>query len=156
MSNNWTYRLPAEDVFVLSLPVDSGTVIEVGDLCYWDTDDVKNAAAIADQGTEAQNKAYFSARFIGVALDASASGETADIRIARVGQFEYALDTALVAAQAVFTAVEVGADATDCDDQIVEIGSTSAIGRLVKAGVIGDTKVTIEIYNIKNPFVTAA
>lgn len=156
MSNNFTYRLPAEDAFVLKLPVDSTTVIEVGDLCYWDTDDVKNAAAISDQGTEAQNKAYFSARFIGVSLDSHASGDTNDVRIARVGQFEYSLDTATGQAYAEFTEIEVGADTTDCDDQIVEIGSTSPIGRLVKRAASGDTKVTIEIYCIKNPFVTAA
>ncbi len=35
------------------LPVDSATVIEIGDLVFLEIDDVRPASSLADQGTEA-------------------------------------------------------------------------------------------------------
>ena len=48
--------------------VDSAQVIEIGDLVYLATDDVRAASAQADQGTEAQNQEAFHDAFAGVAM----------------------------------------------------------------------------------------
>ena len=45
------------------LPVDSATVIEIGDLVYLEIDDVRPASSLADQGTEAQNQEAFHDQF---------------------------------------------------------------------------------------------
>jgi hypothetical protein len=71
------------------LPVDSATVIEIGDLIYQDTDDAKPASAQADQGTESANQQMFHTKFAGVAMQASASGDTNPIRVATTGVFEF-------------------------------------------------------------------
>src|SRR5688572_13951365 len=71
------------------LPVDSSTVIEIGDLVYLDTDDAKPASAQADQGTETANQQLFHDVFAGVAMQASPSGETQPIRVATTGVFEF-------------------------------------------------------------------
>ena len=51
MANTMRWRYG--DTNPVMLPVDSATVIEIGDLVYLDTDDAKPASAQADQGTEA-------------------------------------------------------------------------------------------------------
>ena len=43
------------------IPVDSATVIEIGDMVYQDVDDAKPAASQADQGTETGNQQLFHA-----------------------------------------------------------------------------------------------
>lgn len=54
---------------------DGGIEVNVGDLMFHDSNDVKPASSQADQGTEPLNQAYFAARFAGVAMD---SRKTAD------------------------------------------------------------------------------
>jgi len=69
--------------------VDSATVIEIGDLLYLDTDDAKPASSQADVGTEPGNQEAFADKFLGVAMQRSRSGETAPIRVATTGVFEF-------------------------------------------------------------------
>ena len=69
--------------------VDAATVIEIGDLVYLDTDDAKPASSQADQGTESGNQTLFSDRFLGVAMQRSRAGDTAPIRVATTGVFEF-------------------------------------------------------------------
>jgi hypothetical protein len=71
------------------LPVDSATVIEIGDLVYLDTDDAKPAKSQADQGTELANQQAFHQKFAGVAMQASPSGTSHSIRVATTGVFEF-------------------------------------------------------------------
>lgn len=71
------------------VPVDSGTVIEVGDLLWLDTDDAKPASDQTDQGTEAANQEAFHDNFLGVAMQPSKDGDTDDIRVATKGVFEF-------------------------------------------------------------------
>jgi hypothetical protein len=68
--------------------VDSGTVIEIGDLVYQDTDDAKPASSQADQGSETANQELFADNFLGVAMQRSRSGDTDPIRVATTGVFE--------------------------------------------------------------------
>jgi len=69
--------------------VDSGTVIEIGDLLYQATDDARPASAQADQGNVAANQELFADSFLGVAMQRSRSGDTSPIRVATTGVFEF-------------------------------------------------------------------
>ena len=69
--------------------VDSATVIEIGDLIWHDTDDGKPASAQADQDNKAANQQLFAAGFLGVAMQRSEAGDTAPIRVATSGAFEF-------------------------------------------------------------------
>jgi hypothetical protein len=69
--------------------VDANTVIEIGDLVYQEVDDVRPAAMQTDQGTKIANQELFSNKFLGVAMQRSRAGETAPIRVATTGVFEF-------------------------------------------------------------------
>ena len=69
--------------------VDSGTVIEIGDILWLDTDDAKPASDQADQGSETDNQTLLSSNFLGVAMQRSRSGDTDPLRIATTGVFEF-------------------------------------------------------------------
>ena len=69
MANTMRWRYG--DTSPVMLPVDSATVIEIGDLVYLDTDDAKPAGSQPDQGTEPANQQLFHDMFAGVAMQAS-------------------------------------------------------------------------------------
>jgi hypothetical protein len=69
--------------------VDAATVIEIGDLLYQDTDDAKPAASQANLGSKTANQEGFARKFLGVAMQRSRSGETAPLRVATSGVFEF-------------------------------------------------------------------
>ncbi len=69
--------------------VDADTNIELGDLLFWDGDDAKPASLQPDQGTEAANQQLFASKFLGVAMQASPTGESYLIRVATAGVFEF-------------------------------------------------------------------
>src|SRR4030042_729502 len=87
MANTMRWRYG--DTCPVMLPVDSATVIEIGDLVYLDTDDAKPASAQADQGSESANQELFHDKLAGVAMQASASGDTQPVRVATAGVFEF-------------------------------------------------------------------
>lgn len=87
MANTMRWRYG--DTSPVMLAVDSATVIEIGDLVYLDADDAKPASAQADQGTELANQQLFHDVFAGVAMQASAAGDTQPIRVATTGVFEF-------------------------------------------------------------------
>lgn len=74
-------------------PVDSATVIEIGDLVYLDGAAAKPASDQADQGAELANQTLFQDAFLGVAMQASSSGDTDAIRVSTTGVFEFECDT---------------------------------------------------------------
>jgi hypothetical protein len=69
--------------------VDADTAIEIGDLVYQEVDDARPASMQADQGTKTANQELFSNKFLGVAMQRSRAGETAPIRVATTGVFEF-------------------------------------------------------------------
>ncbi len=79
MGNNLRFR--SGQVQLHKFRVDSGTVIEAGDLVYLDGDDVKPAASFTWTTDLATTQAAFAAQFAGVAHQSSASGQTADISV---------------------------------------------------------------------------
>jgi hypothetical protein len=76
-----------------ALPVASATVIEKGDLLYHDStnNDVRPASSQADNGAEEDNQAEFARNFLGVALQASANGDTDDILVETSLEHEYSV-----------------------------------------------------------------
>ncbi len=69
--------------------IDSSTVIEIGDLVWQATDDVRPASDLTDYGSEWANQAQFAAMFLGVAMQRSRDGDTTPIRVATTGVFEF-------------------------------------------------------------------
>jgi hypothetical protein len=126
--------------------VDAATVIEIGDLVMQDTDDAKPAAVLANQGNEAANQAAFAGVFLGVAMQRSRDGETALIRVATTGVFEFDC------ASATFELGDiVGADGnaggTGLLNQTVAkvAASAGAIGRVAKRQAPAGTNVLVDI-----------
>jgi len=128
------------------LPVDSATVIEIGDLVYLDTDDAKPAGSQADAGTEAANQEAFHDKFAGVAMQRSRSGDTAPIRVATRGVFEFDCPSATLEVGALLGASENGAGNALLNQQIESVATPNlALGRCVQRLNPAGTKTLIEI-----------
>jgi hypothetical protein len=93
-------------------PVASTTVIEIGDLVYYDTDSAKPASLQTNQTSETANQTLFASKFLGVSMQASPAGSTTPIRIVTDGIFEF-----------------------DCNSNTYELGNHVGIG--VKTGNAG-------------------
>jgi predicted RecA/RadA family phage recombinase len=94
MSNNMRWRYGETSPIVL--PVDSATVIEIGDLVWFDsgTNTVKAAGSVTYGASLAATQQAFHDKFAGVAMQQSRSGDTKDIRVATNGVFEFACASA--------------------------------------------------------------
>ena len=79
MSNQLRFR--RGHVQLHQLRVDSGTVIEAGDLVFLDTDDVKPASDFTWDTDLTTTQSAFAAVFLGVAQHQSADGDTDDISV---------------------------------------------------------------------------
>jgi hypothetical protein len=79
MANAHNYR-NGEQVFVRPA-VDSAIVIERGDICFLNTDDVRPASSYAYDTSESVTQAAFTAVFLGIADDASPAGDTTPINV---------------------------------------------------------------------------
>jgi len=88
----WRYG----DTNPVMLAVDAGTVIEIGDLVFFDTDDAKPASDTVYGVSLAATQETFHDGFAGVAMQASPAGETAPIRVATSGVFEFPQASATV------------------------------------------------------------
>ncbi len=92
MSNLMRWRYGETDPVVL--PVASSTVIEIGDLVYFDSGTVKPAGALTYGASLAATQEAFHDKFAGVAMQQSRNGDTQDIRVATHGVFEFACASA--------------------------------------------------------------
>ena len=126
--------------------VDSGSVIEIGDLIYQDVDDAKPASSQADQGSETANQELFADNFLGVAMQRSRSGDTDPIRVATTGVFEFD------AASGTFELGDlVGADENAggdglLDQQVASVSASQyAIGRVAKRVATASTSVLVDV-----------
>lgn len=87
MSDNMRWRYG--DTTPVMAAVDTGTVIEIGDLVWQDTNDAKPASDSTYDSGLATSQELFVDSFLGVAMQRSQTGETAPIRVATTGTFEY-------------------------------------------------------------------
>jgi hypothetical protein len=131
MSDTMRWRYGETNPVVI--PVDSATVIEIGDLVYLATDDARPAAQQADGGSEAANQETFHDNFAGVAMQRSPSGDTHPIRVATTGVFEFACLSGTFEIGALL-GVDEGAGGTALENQVVAAVATPnlAIGRCAR------------------------
>lgn len=66
---------------IVTVPVDSATIISVGDMVWIDTDDVKPASDFSWDTDLGVTQAGFAEVFLGIALEASADAETDPIQV---------------------------------------------------------------------------
>ncbi len=87
MANTMRWRYGETNPVVL--PVASATVIEIGDLVYYDSGTAKPADALTYGASLAATQEAFHDKFAGVAMQQSRDGDTQDIRVATTGVFEF-------------------------------------------------------------------
>jgi hypothetical protein len=147
----WRYG----DTNPVVLPVDSATVIDIGDLVWLDTDDAKPAGHDTNgDGTGdlwntslAVTQEALHDKFVGVAMQRSRAGDTTPIRVATSGVFE--LDTASATYE---VGTLVGADKAAgnnlLDQQVKALSAGQenlAVGRVAKRVQPAGTRVLVDI-----------
>jgi hypothetical protein len=138
----WRYG----DTSPVMLPVDSSTVIEIGDLVFLSTDDARPASLQVDQGTEALNQSLFHDNFAGVAMQASANGSSQPIRVATAGVFEFDCLAATFEVGALIGIDENAAGTALEDQKVVAVAAAgSAIGRCAKRVNPAGTRLSVDI-----------
>jgi hypothetical protein len=126
--------------------VDAATVIEIGDLVQQDVDDAKPASSLTNHGTEAANQEAFVDTFLGVAMQRSRSGETAPIRVATTGVFEFDCPSGVFELGDLIGADKNAANDGLSNQQVVKVGqSRCAIGRIAKRQPTNTTSVLVDI-----------
>ncbi|MCE5268834.1 MAG: DUF2190 family protein [Planctomycetaceae bacterium] len=126
--------------------VDAGTVIEIGDLVWQDTDDAKPASMLADTGTKAGSQEALAHAFLGVAMQRSRSGETAPLRVATTGVFELDCASGTFELGDLVGADENAAGVALVNQQAVKVAASScAIGRIAKRQPTATTSVLVDI-----------
>jgi hypothetical protein len=126
--------------------VDSATVIEIGDLVYQDTDDAKPASSQADQLTKTANQELFADKFLGVAMQRSRAGDTAPIRVATTGVFEFDCPSGTFELGD-FAGVDENAPGTALvNQQVAKVAASKyAIGRVAKRVAPAATTVLVDV-----------
>jgi hypothetical protein len=141
-----TMRWRYGDTSPVMMPVDAATVIEIGDLLYYDTDDAKPAAAMPDQGTEGGNQQLFHDLFAGVAMQASAAGDADPIRVATTGVFEFDCVSAAVEIGDLLGGDENVGGTALLNQTVVEVtNANAAVGRCAKRVNPAGTRVLVDI-----------
>lgn len=129
--------------------VDSTTVIEIGDLLWQDTDDAKPAASATWTTNLAGTQGVFTPKFLGVAMQRSRAGDTAPIRVATSGVFEF--DCASTTAELGTTVgAATNSGGTALENQMVAAVSNNAyaIGRVAKRIASASTSMLIEVNSV--------
>jgi hypothetical protein len=126
--------------------VDSDTIIEIGDIVVQDTDDAKPASILPDLETEAANQAALVNIFLGVAMQRSRAGETAPIRVATTGVFEFDCPSGTFELGDLVGADENAAGNALLNQQVAKVTSSqNAIGRIAKRQAAAATSVLVDI-----------
>jgi len=126
--------------------VDDTEVIEIGDLVYLDTDDVKAADQQSDQGSLIANQDKFKQGFAGVAMQAHDGDGATEIRVAMDGVFRF------ICAEATFevgdlVGIAEASSGTALENQTViavDVAS-AAIGIVAKRAAANVTEVEVDI-----------
>lgn len=125
MSNEMRYRT---DTKTISVAVDSATVIEIGDMVYLDTDDVKPVSTAALWSSDLiTTQTALKPIFLGIAMSASAAGETEPVLVCVDGVFE------MDAASAAYEVGALVAPDKDSGNNLLD----QTVEAVVAAGAIG-------------------
>ncbi|HWL09478.1 MAG TPA: hypothetical protein VNQ76_13805 [Planctomicrobium sp.] len=138
-------RFRSGQVHLRKVRVDAPTVIEAGDLIWLDTDDAKPASAFAWSSNLATTQGNFAAKFLGVAHQPSAAGETAPISVDVSPDSVYEFD---VASASYELGTALGPDessSTLMNKQLETAVAASAIARSAEftTGSVGTLRVTL-------------
>jgi hypothetical protein len=126
--------------------VDSGTVIEIGDVLWLDTDDAKPASAQSDQGSETDNQTLLTVNFLGVAMQRSRSGDTDPVRVATTGVFEFDCPSGTFEIGDLIGVDENSGGTLLLDQQVDSVASSAyAVARVAKREPSAATSVLIDI-----------
>ncbi|MGW8255908.1 MAG: capsid cement protein [Thermoguttaceae bacterium] len=126
--------------------VDAATVIEIGDLVYQETDDARPAASQADQGSKDANQALFTTKFLGVAMQRSRSGDSAPIRVATTGVFEFDCAGATFELGTLIGVDENAGGTALENQQVIQVADSQyAIARVTKREASASTSVLVDI-----------
>lgn len=128
--------------------VDSAEEIAIGDLVWQNTD----AAEAADQitaGSLINMQDAFVDNFIGVAMQRSRSGDTALIRIATTGTFEFICASATFTEAAIVGCAGTAGVALENQTVIGVSAAVSAFGVVPKAYTTATTTVLVQINSTK-------
>jgi len=139
------FRCQACDIMAA---VDSATVIEKGDMLWLDTDDVKPASDLAWNEDEDTTRADFIAKFMGIAMQKSENGETADIRVRCKHIFKFDIDAAPAADLEIGTLVgpaKHGSENKLLNQVLKNAATTKGIGHLQKVCKTTDITMQVEI-----------
>ncbi|QDT01270.1 capsid cement protein [Adhaeretor mobilis] len=131
MSNvmRWRYG----DTNPVLLPAGESQVIEIGDLVYLSNGQAVAASELSDQGTKAANQEALHDDFVGVAMQASPSGDTTPVRIATSGVFEYPMLSATVELGELIGVAEDGLGTELLSQEVEAVATTNlAIGRCAR------------------------
>ena len=120
-------RFRSGQVLLARLRVESGTVIEAGDLVFLDSDDVKPASDFVWDTNLPTTQAAFTALFLGVAHQQSADGDTADISVDLSPHAVYEFDVS-PAAYEVGEALGPDEDSSTLMDQQLETVASAGLG----------------------------
>lgn len=126
----------------------SASVINIGDNCFIDPDthEPKSAGDMLDQGSLTLNQDAFQMYYLGVAEQASPAGETAEIRFATGGVFEFDCASATFNLGDLVGLCETSAGTALEPKKVVAVALPSlAIGRVVKKYATATTKVLVRV-----------
>jgi hypothetical protein len=153
MADNMRWRYG--DTNPVIVPVDSATVIEIGDLVFMEVDDARPAGQDTNSdGTGdlwntnlAVTQEAFHDKFLGVAMQRSRAGDVEPIRVATTGVFEY--DAASGTYElGVLVAPDKAAGNNLLNQKLVAVAGTlhnQAVGRVAKRVSPAGTKVLVDI-----------
>ncbi len=126
--------------------VDASTVIEIGDLVYQSTDDVRPASIQPGMGSDASDQIAFAGRFLGVAMQRSGEGETAPIRVATTGVFEFDCVPSTFELGDFIAPASSGMFLPLIDQQVAKVASyVQAIGRAARREPTETTRVLVDV-----------
>ncbi len=145
MANNLRHRHGEQ--LLVKCAVDSAIVIEVGDMVWLNTDDVRPATSFTWDTNIATTQAAFAVLFIGIAQESSASGQTDEINvdISPMSVYEMILSsaTAEVGDPLGPDQTGTGSTATLMDQQLESAVATSSIARCVKRNAAAGTAIEV-------------
>ncbi len=145
MNNNNRFRYEEKDVVLVDIA--SATVVEIGDFVQLDTDKLKPASDETWSASLAGTQEAFCATFLGVALQASADGDTAPVRVATAGVFEYPCASASFGVGDRVGCADDESNALE-DQKVVAVAQNYlAVGKVVET-TSSETTVKIRIKNV--------
>lgn len=145
MGNRFLHR--RGDAAQVLVPIDSATVINIGDLVVLSSGKAIPAASVTWDTNLATTQEAMHDGFIGVAMEQSRDGDTADISVATSGEVEFDCASASFALGALVGSAKQSGNAIE-NQKVVSVATANlAIGRVVRV-YTSVTKVVVRIQSV--------